>query len=247
MVCLNLLPYSMTCVRLMATCGADVSTCSALASPAKDGAWLASNRAQAMSAIFGQIQRASFAKYDPDSSSWRTCQGFWALMGTSDTYSGSFPASGMMLRGRLYRQPTVEPLTSASACGSSPHYPTPAAIAYGSNRGGAAGRVGPVRHSLDSMARHNLWPTPTSSRRDRKGRVLPDGTRERISLAKSAKANGGSTTQQTAPLNPAWVEWLMGWPIDATDCEPSGTARFQAWWSMHSELCTPDYARCDII
>lgn len=40
--------------------------------------------------------------------------------------------------------------------------PTPAAQSYGSNQGGAAGRVGKVRHSLESMARHNLWPTPTS-------------------------------------------------------------------------------------
>ena len=37
-------------------------------------------------------------------------------------------------------------------------FPTPSAISYGSNQGGAAGRVGPVRHSLESMARHDMWP-----------------------------------------------------------------------------------------
>ena len=39
--------------------------------------------------------------------------------------------------------------------------PTPSATPYGSNQGGAAGRTGKVRHSLESMARHNQWPTPT--------------------------------------------------------------------------------------
>lgn len=41
--------------------------------------------------------------------------------------------------------------------------PTPSASAYGTNQGGAAGRVGPVRESLDTMARNGrfqLLPTP---------------------------------------------------------------------------------------
>jgi hypothetical protein len=36
--------------------------------------------------------------------------------------------------------------------------PTPAATSYGSNQGGAAGRVGEKRHSLESMARNGLLP-----------------------------------------------------------------------------------------
>jgi len=39
-------------------------------------------------------------------------------------------------------------------------FPTPSAQSYGSNRGGAAGRVGKKRDSLESMAR--TWPTPTA-------------------------------------------------------------------------------------
>jgi hypothetical protein len=35
-------------------------------------------------------------------------------------------------------------------------------------------------------------------------------------------------------LNPAWVEWLMGWPIGWTDCAPSGTGRFRRWLRRHS-------------
>ena len=40
-------------------------------------------------------------------------------------------------------------------------FPTPTATPYGNNQGGAAGRTGQVRHSLESMAKHDLWPTPT--------------------------------------------------------------------------------------
>ncbi len=40
----------------------------------------------------------------------------------------------------------------------SPLFPTPSSSSYGSNRGGSAGRVGPVRHSLESMARSGEWP-----------------------------------------------------------------------------------------
>lgn len=57
--------------------------------------------------------------------------------------------------------------------------PTPSASNYGTNQGGAAGRVGPVRESLDTMARRGrfdgaLLPTPT--RTDGQGgiRAVPE-------------------------------------------------------------------------
>lgn len=40
--------------------------------------------------------------------------------------------------------------------------PTPAAQSYGSNQGGAAGRTGKVRPSLEAMARTGLLPSPTA-------------------------------------------------------------------------------------
>jgi len=47
------------------------------------------------------------------------------------------------------------------AAGDGIEFPTPSAARYGSNVGGAAGRVGPERLSLDSMAARGMWPTPT--------------------------------------------------------------------------------------
>jgi hypothetical protein len=38
-------------------------------------------------------------------------------------------------------------------------------------------------------------------------------------------------------LNPYWVEWLMGWPIGWTDCEPLATDRFRLWLRLHGIDC----------
>jgi len=66
--------------------------------------------------------------------------------------------------------------------------PTITANLYGSNKGGAAGREGPARPSLERL-------------------------------------NGGLSL----PLR----EWIMGWPIGWTACEPLATGRFQEWRRWH--------------
>ena len=74
------------------------------------------------------------------------------------------------------------------------HWPTPSAVSYGSNKGGAAGRVGETRHSLESLAAQSghLGETPPRGR-------------------------------STVALNPEFVETLMGLPIGWTDCGFSET------------------------
>lgn len=168
--------------------------------------------------------------------------------------------------------------------GSGSWLPTPSATSYGSNQGGAAGRVGKVRESLESMARHATWPTPdandwkqdgleASKRRLEKwstislnaavrlwptpnvpngGRTLwhaeqkgnsfyHKGKKVQLELEQAVRmwatptAHGntnykgcsptsgdGLQTQVGGPLNPRWVEWLMGWPIGWTSLEVWG-------------------------
>lgn len=45
---------------------------------------------------------------------------------------------------------------------------------------------------------------------------------------------GGPNLQSVVggKLNPQWVDWLMGWPIDATALEPMATDRFQSQWRL---------------
>lgn len=169
---------------------------------------------------------------------------------------------------------------------TSAQWPTPAAQRSGSNRGGAAGRVGPIRPSLDSLAK--MWPTTTtsdakmsgaqgySSEGHHAGTTLTDAAIRNWStpranerqqqnsanageaLSKQTKswptpatrdykcpngpehlakerghhdqlpnavilsglpdptATGAESIPGTSRLNPAFVEWLMGWPEDWT-------------------------------
>ena len=64
-----------------------------------------------------------------------------------------------------------------------------------------------------------LWlPTPTEHIYKEGG--YPAEYR-RKSLGLGAVAGG--------PLNPEWVEWIMGWPIGWTDLNPLGMDKYQSW------------------
>lgn len=88
--------------------------------------------------------------------------------------------------------------------------PTPSASSYGSNQGGAAGRTGKVRHSLQSMAKMGLLPTPTKANQLSPSMSKWAGCR---SLQKLAGGSGGR-------LAPQSVEAMMLLPIGWTDLKP---------------------------
>jgi len=84
-------------------------------------------------------------------------------------------------------------------------------------------------------------PTPTAS--DWKGpNFSGSGSASTRGLATVVATLGTQETQETqkAALNPAWVEWLMAWPIGWTDCAALGTDRFQEWLQQHSGFCRTD-------
>lgn len=67
----------------------------------------------------GQKWLASWAKFDRDSSLWRTAQGS-LLEEDSDEFLETWPTSGLMRRGACYPLPTLGHPTCASASGSLP-------------------------------------------------------------------------------------------------------------------------------
>ena len=82
-----------------------------------------------------------------------------ALLGRGlELFSETWPRSGLMRNGIAYQLPPLVRLTDAIGSGL---LPTPAAIRTGQIRRRRGAR-GPVRPSLDTMARHGLWPTPTA-------------------------------------------------------------------------------------
>jgi hypothetical protein len=158
----------------------------------------------------GSNSPGSFASYDPVTCSWKTFPPSGPEASTA--YSGTWPRAGMTVNGTAYRRSPLAPLTGAT---DSSWLPTPSASSYGSNRGGSAGRVGVVRYSLQAMAARNLWPTPLAQDWKSGARPMSNETGRPLREVVYRTTPG--------PLNPTWVEWLMGFPLGWTDLSVSVT------------------------
>ncbi len=115
---------------------------------------------------------------------------------------------------------------------------------------------------ISSPAARMSWPTPTATdavRCPSREATTPNVTLNHAALwatpttrdHRSGKASAATHARNSRPLseqvgnllNPTWVEWLMGWPIDWTD--PSGgpsSADFQEWLASNRTALT-DYVR----
>lgn len=88
-------------------------------------------------------------------------------------------------------------------------YPTPSASEYGTNQGGAAGRVGKIRPSLKTWA--SSPQAPMTGENGRESSSECDSSRRR--------------------LNPAFVSWLMGYPWYWMRADPiNSAAPVTRWW-----------------
>ena len=70
--------------------------------------------------------------------------------------------------------------------------------------------------------------TPTKTRRGQYRGVRKNKKGGCGSLSEDVKQFG-----DFGPLNPPWVEWLMGWPIGWTDLEQLETDKFQQFLRAH--------------
>lgn len=163
---------------------------------------------RARAAVYGRSSPELLAKYDRASRSWRTFQ--CSLDGECPVFSETWPRSGMTRNGIAYQLPPLVPLTSETACGL---LPTPVTVDSGAffNRSASAGAK--KRPTLGAMAKHGLWPTPTTVSGNNSGRLDEwGGARSRRMTSHLPK------NERTGPLNPTFPEWLMGYPIGYTDC-----------------------------
>lgn len=156
----------------------------------------------------------SLAKFDPDTRSWRTAQ--CSLFGGLELFSETWPRWGMMRDGESFPLPTPEPLIDGNESGL---WPTP--VKYDATPGGPGNHY----HGLGYMAKQGTFPTPRKqmSRKPPMDRMGQDSENYHCNLEEYV---GGE-------LNPPWVEWLMGWPIEWTALQPLAMDRFRQWLHSH--------------
>lgn len=183
----------------------------------------------------------SFARYDHDSASWKMSEDF-SRRATSKKSSKTWIKAGIMLDGVCYRQPNWERRISEIGSGL---WPSPKS----SPRGDCPSER--ERRSPSLEAAVNMWPTPTvSGNHNRKGASKNSGdglaTAANFATPQARDYRAGETgrwkdskkgyrsrnlnDQLGGKLNPAFVEWLMGWPLQWTSLEPLAIERFNEWF-----------------
>ena len=213
----------MTCGPSMAIPGEDESTSSAEDSHARTSPPQAKGLGSAENAAdYGLNLLGSLAKFDRDSYSWRTPQ--CSLVEGLDEFSGTWPRWGTMRSGECWERIMPELPTSGTESGS---WPTPrASEANGGDYQYDRGDHSKPRDTLKGMVKR--FPSPAA--RDWKSGA---GRKENGHVPQLPEVLGGQ-------LNPDWVEWLMGWPIGWTACEPLEMGRYQQWPLWHSGNCPKD-------
>lgn len=231
--------FGMTFKLLTANRGAELLTSWLAGFPAKTSAW--PEKAQALpepGAECGAKWRASLAKFDHASSSWKTVQ--LSLLGDSELSSVTWPRSGMTAGGQCLELPTLGRRTREIGSGL---WPTPTCPRE-NDSDNTAGKYYQSKNQFDlAAAVHFMWPIPTvCGNYNRKGASATSGdglatavkawatpvARDFRHPGRSRMERTGSTAGDPLPqqvggvLNPTWVEWLMGWPLGWTDLKPLG-------------------------
>jgi len=204
------------------------STSFAVVSLAKTSAALASERALAvLAAAYGLSTSESSTSFD--------LNGLWSKTSPAARVHGltlcakDWNSTAMRVyRSRLRRRMSALRMSGSESLSL---LPTLTRHSYGTNHGGAAGRTGKVRMSLQTMARKGLLPTlirkanllspamkkwpahrrlPTLTRHDAKGASPADSNRKSPRVC--TFATGGK-------LSPTWCEWFLGFPDGWTALE----------------------------
>lgn len=179
----------------------------------------------------GEKWLASFVKYDPDSSLWRTHQ--CLLLGDLEPFSETWPQWGLMRDGECWEQRMLEQTIRGTESGLLQSWPTPCATDYK-----GLGKTGTLRDRLDYAVERGAiksnnytWPTPRT-----KGMCGGSGAWEQLKANTTIEEARLMGAGNGGKLNPTWVEWLMGWPLEWTDLKPLATGKFPCAPQQHGEF-----------
>jgi hypothetical protein len=214
--------FGMTFSPLTADRGEELLTSYLAAFPAWTSAWQVREQASTEPAAgCGDTWRGSLARFDPDTSSWRTAQR--CLLEDSRESLVTWPRSGMTADGQCWELPTLEHRTSGTGSGCAPNgetfWHTPNTNGLDGDGLATAVAMSLTTICLDAtdapIAKAQTFPTPCTS--DWKGSSKPGQRRGQLTDPDAGAIPAGGS------LNPTWVEWLMGWPLGWTDLKPLAT------------------------
>jgi len=147
----------------------------------------------------GEKWRASFTKYDPDTSLWKTHQ--CSLLGDLDEFLETWPQWGLMRDGECWEQRTLEQTIRGTEYGLSEKLPTPCAGDHKSKPTSTSWKAkGAINYSLANPEIQAKWATPTTMDRlppksaqallkeatfARPGRSKPANLRDQVSNMKN--------------------------------------------------------------
>jgi hypothetical protein len=165
----------------------------------------------------GSTWRGWLAKYDPDLCLWKTAQ--CSLLEGEQELLETLPKWGMTVNGLLWELPTLGQITKGIGCGLSEQmWPTPCATDHK-----GSGKTGTLRDRLDYAAERGAtktktytWPTPRTA-----GMCGGTGSWQLLNKNTTKEEARQMGAGNGGKLNPTWVEWLMGWPLEWTDLKPS--------------------------
>jgi hypothetical protein len=172
----------------------------------------------------GAIWLELLAKYDQDSSTWKTPQ--CSLFEDSEPSLETWPRWGSMRDGVSFLQQTLVPRIKEIGSGL---WPTPV---HSEARQGLQIRREGKKGTQQSLTTAVLtWPTPRT-----KGMCGGSGAWNQLNKATTLEEARQMGAGNGGQLNPTWVEWLMGWPLGWTDLKPLATDKFLLWQQQHSDF-----------
>lgn len=159
---------------------------------------------KAQEAECGKKWHGLLAKYDPLTHSWKTAQ--CSLLEDLEQSLQTWPRWGSMRNGECYLQPKLGTNISEKDYGLLPNDET---FFHTPNTNGLDGGSNSRKALKKRMER---FPTPTAH-----------NAKEQNSPSESLRNTPSLASAVGGALNPTWVEWLMGWPLEWTDLKPLET------------------------
>ena len=164
---------------------------------------------QGQEAQCGNTWRGSFTKYDPSLYLWKTHQ--ISLLGDLELFLETWPQWGLMRNGECWEQQTLAHHTKGTESGFSQiTFPTPTASHMPSE-----GSIMQYRKLVDMGVLTKMEAEKMLEASLNPPRMKP--WKPKLEQPLETKTGGY--------MNPAFQEWLMGWPLEWTDLRQSGTAK----------------------